>query len=374
MTSNAPPRPLTLVLVFAISAWPVSGASAQEFFAEARDFTVEKPCSASRSIKRSSEETQLQPGASYTARGVNRANDPTHVLIRVGEASKWVDLSCGRFKDAAPAAAKEPASGHHSKAPACLPFFDEVDNKVTGLRSGGSADITPPPPHLDDFDRAVLKACGPVGKSVSAAEFRTLLRTNVPVLDRLRSFTGGKVFAERPAAATSEAYLDALTEAWMRAQAFDHIFCGEPGSQSGKIGGLHFHGRYLELQQAGTACRMNNITQNEVSPGAIYTMGVIMRRPDGSTVQDARKGYGLTLSAEEILKVATKALSENPTIGQETSGCILSLKDDGMSFSAVFVRRPEGVRTFYPDATPNGRGDRQNPPCKSPINLQSPPG
>jgi hypothetical protein len=306
-------------------------------------------------------------GSTLTARGVNRPNEPTHAFVVVEGENRWVPLTCGRFDAAVLAPLPSAAS---KSGPACLPFFDTVDNP-TDL-GNGRADPSPPAPILTAFDDAAAVVCGAPGKTVARSEFQTLLRSHPDVLGRIRTFTAGRVFPNQPAATSDEAYLTALTEAWFAVRAFDHIFCGEPSSAGGgKIGGMHFHARYLQLQKAGQACRMPNFRQNEVKPGVIYTIGVVMRLPDGREIRDARKGYGLTLSAEDLLKLNTRAFAENPGgTANDTAGCLLPVRDDGYDFSAVFARRSTGIRTFYPDATPNARGSRINPPCKGPIALQ----
>ncbi|NET35268.1 MAG: EndoU domain-containing protein [Cyanothece sp. SIO1E1] len=53
------------------------------------------------------------------------------------------------------------------------------------------------------------------------------------------------------------------------------------------------------------------------------------------------------------MKISTKAFRDNPTNSRESTGCLLDIKDDCKNFKAVFVRRASGVRTFYPDATPD---------------------
>ncbi len=174
------------------------------------------------------------------------------------------------------------------------------------------------------------------------------------------------MFADRPARSDTAGYIDDLAEAWFAVKAFDHIMCGEPGAGRGKIGGMHFHARYLQLQNSGEACLMGNYGQNEVVPGVLYTTGVVMRLADGRVIRDARKGYGLTLGGEDLLKLVTRAFAENPTASGDSSGCLLPVEDDGRSFTAVFVRRAAGIRTFYPDATPQPRDAK----CRAAISLQ----
>lgn len=366
-------RSAVLAFCAAALACPASVA-AQEFFAAPRDFVVETRCDAYQSFKRQTGAEPLTVGQTYPGRGVNKREGATHAFIRVGEQSLWVDLACGRFADGGPAypatEAAAPGGGRRGDRDAqCLPFFDDVDNPVA-VGFGGTVDITPPPPPLDAFDDAIAGMCGAPGKVTSEAEFKALMNAHPQVLARVKQFTGGRVFADRPPRADDAAYLGDLAEAWYAIKAFDHIMCGEPSpTGSGKIGGLHFHGRYLRLQEAGQICRMDNLARSEVVAGSIYTMGVVMLMPDGRRVNDNRKGYGLTLSGEDLIKVVTRAFADNATASRESTGCLLPVSDDGESFTAVFVRRAAGIRTFYPDATPNARGDKINPPCSAAIAL-----
>ena len=363
-------RAFALAVALHAAALASTPARAQDFFAASRDFVVDRACNATRSLQPNASPTALEIGTSYPGRGVNRAGNPTHAFIRLGSASRWVDLSCGHFADGLPAGPGNGPRPDSASEQQCLPFFDTIDNPVK-VGVGGTVDITPPPPPPNAFDDAITTTCGAPGKIVSSDAFKMLLRANTPVLERIKGFTAGKVFADRPARTSNEDYLADLADAWFAVKAFDHIFCGEPSAAGGgKIGGLHFHARYLQLQKSGQACRMNNLAQNEVIPGAVYTMGVIMKAADGRQIRDARKGYGLTLNGEDILKAATRAFSENPSASAESQGCLLPVADDGKQFSVVFVRRAAGIRTFYPDATPNGRGDRISPPCKAGVDLE----
>jgi hypothetical protein len=366
----------SFALVSAITA-QVPTAAAQDFFPAIRAFRVDNACMAFSKIKTQANPEALTIGQSYAGRGFNRANNPTHVFIKVGEVNKWVAVECGRFTDdglplgtAAAGAATGPATGNKAAAQQCLPFFDADDTPTVDLKIGGRVDVTPRPPTLNAFDRALNTTCGAPGKIVAKSEFVALMKAHPAELQRIKTFTGGRVFANQPAPATTDAYVDALADAWFNVKAFDHIFCGEPGAGGGKVGGLHFHGRYQQLQASGDLCRMPNYAQNEVKPGSVYTMGVMMKNANGAFVRDARKGYGLTLSGEDLLKLVTRAFAENGTGSNETAGCSLAVKDDGHAFSAVFARRATGIRTFYPDATPNSRGDRINPKCASEISLQ----
>ncbi|BAZ33191.1 hypothetical protein NIES4074_57010 [Cylindrospermum sp. NIES-4074] len=231
-----------------------------------------------------------------------------------------------------------------------VPFFDNTNNPISGLAYGSPADVTPPAPTLNSFDQAVVDLCDAPGTVVSRAGFQTLMNNNPTVLANIKTYVGGFLVAGR----TSDAdFLADLTNIWFNADGFTHVFCGEPVS-GGSIGGLHFVGRYLQLQQDGLAGRLdNNTSKEEVVPNTIYTIGAIVKVGSG-TSQSAIKGYPYTLSAEEYLEKGALGYKNNPNTSSTNSACLLTVTDDGQTFKAVFVRRDGGIRTFYPDATPSG--------------------
>lgn len=331
-------------------------------FTSPRSFVLDQPCKAYSSLKKKTGAEPLVAGTTYQGISENKASGASHVLLRLGEGDlKWVALTCGHYADH--------SDGHATvvvtpPAAQCLPFFDDEDNPVK-VGVGGMADITPPAPQLNAFDLAVNATCGTPGKPASPAEFQQLMQNHPDVLQRIRSFTDNRVYANRPEPVSDEAFLHDLTDAWSTLDAFSHIFCGQPG-EGGRIGGLHFYGRYAELQASATACRMSNYRQNEVVPGVLYTMGVAMQGADGKIYRHSTKGYGLTLDAEDILKTATRAFAQNPAPGNVSTACLLPVSDDGKQFTVVFVRRARGIRTFYPDATP----DPREPACAAPVHLQ----
>ncbi|WP_309245620.1 EndoU domain-containing protein [Desmonostoc muscorum] len=196
--------------------------------------------------------------------------------------------------------------------------------------------------------------CGQPGTVVSPSNFQLMMTNNPTVLANIKQYVGGYLVAGR----TSDAqFLTDLTNVWFNAEGFEHIFCGEPVA-GGSIGGLHFVGRYLELQEKGLAGRLNNNASNEeVIPNAVYTIGAVMK-VGNSTSQSSIKGFGYTLSAEEILSIVALAYKNNPNTSSTNTVCHWTVTDEGNTFKAVFVRRNGGVRTFYPDATPGS-----NPNC-----------
>ncbi|MUG98279.1 hypothetical protein F7734_40625 [Scytonema sp. UIC 10036] len=229
-----------------------------------------------------------------------------------------------------------------------VPFFDNINNPVSGLAYGSPADVTPPAPTLNSFDTAIVNLCGAPGTVVSRSSFQSTMQNNPTVLANVKTYVGGFLEIGR----TSDAqFLEDLTDVWFNVDGFDHVFCGEPVA-GGSIGGLHFVGRYVELQEKGLAGRLDDNTfREEVIPNTVYTMGVVMTVGSG-TARSNIKGYPYTLNAEEILSIASLAYKNNPNTSTTNQVCNLSVTDDSRSFTAIFVRREGGVRTFYPDATP----------------------
>ncbi|WP_392531426.1 EndoU domain-containing protein [Nostoc sp. C117] len=231
-----------------------------------------------------------------------------------------------------------------------LPFFDNVDNPVpVHFPPGKQVDITPPPPLLNSFDRAVLKICGPIGARVSSNNFKKLLYSYPDVLQKVQQASGGELHSGRRNKAQ---FIEDLTNIWFKHRGFEHIFCGEIYNAN-DIGGLHFYGRYLELQNEGIGGRLpNNQGREEVIPGIVYTMGIVIKERN-RTVTDVIKGYGYLSNAEEILSDATKIFKLQ---GNNEGSCIYNVRDreTNKSFPTVFVRKEKGIITYYPDATPQG--------------------
>jgi Bacterial EndoU nuclease len=242
------------------------------------------------------------------------------------------------------------ATSVQSQTTKLLPFFDDVDNPVSvNFPRGQQLDITPKPPTLNAFDEAVLKTCGPIGTKVTPSQFKQLLSSHPEILQKIQQASGGEL---RPGRRKQDQFLEDLTNIWFKRRGFEHIFCGEIYNAN-DIGGLHFHGRYLQLQQQGIGGRLpNNQRKEEVVPGVIYTMGVIIQQPN-RRVTDVIKGYGYLSNAEEMLIDTTRAFKRQ---GNKEGACIYNVidRETKTTFPAVFVRKEKAIVTFYPDATPQG--------------------
>ncbi len=232
-----------------------------------------------------------------------------------------------------------------------IPFFDTTNNPVpVAFPPGKNLDISPPPPILNNFDQAVLKICGPIGTRVESYKFKQLLFNYPDVVQKLQKATGGELYPNRRRRAE---FIQDVTNIWFQRKGFEHIFCGEIYNAN-DIGGLHFYGRYLQIQNQGIGGRLpNNSRREEVIPGVIYTMGVVLKQKN-RLVRDVIKGYPYLSNAEEMLIDATKIFKLQ---GNTEGACIFNVKDreTGTTFPSVFVRRNRGIITFYPDATPKGR-------------------
>ncbi len=232
------------------------------------------------------------------------------------------------------------------------PFFDHLDNpELHNFPQDVAVDITPPPPDLSVFDRDVLAICGELGSRACADNFQALLRSDPAVLDRIQTAVGGKIFGNRNSQAE---FLADLTEIWFKRHGFEHIFCGN--IHKGQLKGMHYVGRYLQLQEQGLAGKLpENQQQEETIDGVVYTVGVVLKHGDRFIV-DRRTGYALVTDAVELLIAATLAFK---TTARSRSICDFTVvdPDSGHTYPAILVKEDNAIVTFYPDATP------PNPSC-----------
>lgn len=229
-----------------------------------------------------------------------------------------------------------------------LPFFDNQNNAVRlKFPPNTSVDVTPIKPVLNDFDQVVLQTCGTFGTKVSPESFKALLRKYPQVLQQVKKGAGGEILKGRSSDAE---FVEDLTAIWFKRHGFEHIFCGEI-EQNNNIGGLHYVGRYLQLQNQGIAGRLpKNEKSEEVVPGVIYTVGVEAKQGQ-NLFRSSRKGYPYVSDAAELLAAITAAYKTAKTSDTQ---CLYFVKDQnsGKSYQAVFVMKNNAIVTFYPDATP----------------------
>ncbi|MBD2744174.1 EndoU domain-containing protein [Coleofasciculus sp. FACHB-1120] len=343
--------------IFWLGIFPLLSIAAYAQVPPSGTFTATRTCVAPRAINGINPgNIQVSKGQRYQAVGFN---SPKRKFIQIAVPGakperRWVSADCGNFSPAT-----DPISSSDSPVTqplaSVLPFFDNVNNpELHGFPRNQTADITPPLPQLSAFDQAVLRTCGPIGSKVTASDFKKLMSENREVLREIQQAVGGKLRAVR---STEAEFLDDLTVAWSGRGGFEHIFCGELEGPT-KIGGMHFFGRYGQLQEQGIGGRLsNNLQKEEVVPGLVYTLGILIQK-DGQSWKDDIKGYALVSDAKEILLDATKALKAQ---GNAQGACLLTVQDNETkkSYQAVFVKSQDAIVTFYPDATPRGKACRR---------------
>lgn len=231
----------------------------------------------------------------------------------------------------------------------CEDFFD----------NDGATDSKPSPPKLDNFDRAVLRACGRLGGKVTGREFRQLIYDHYDHIMR--------VMKPHPLGwlrKTKYEIINELHRIWTLHGGFTHIFCGD--WDGGSIGGFHDRGRYLQLQMEGKACYFKSPLE-DVLPNYVYTIGV---ESADRLYRHKIKGYSLNKSSMDLFIFTTKAYYK---FFNNSGGW--SKDNDGIFRKSVYIETVEkgrniiyrvlcyandyanpltyGIKTVYPDLTPD---------------------
>lgn len=224
-------------------------------------------------------------------------------------------------------------------------FFDDEDNPVR-MTDGSLVDISPPAPTLTDFDRALVGLCGAFASPLPGLDesLRAALLEHPDSIEdiRARLTQAGVPMGEGSVIVTE------LVDLWTAQGGFEHVFCGQRGS-GGKIGGLHFVGRYLDLQERGQAWIAEGVAGGVFeSDGAAVMSMPVHAQCAPKLCYGPLKGYQLNWHAEDQFVEGTLAWYFGAKQGG--TGACLHEAEDGTS--AVFAYRDGGIRTLYPDATP----------------------
>ncbi|MFD2207517.1 EndoU domain-containing protein [Kiloniella antarctica] len=175
-------------------------------------------------------------------------------------------------------------------------FFDTQNEKIN--------DPTPHAPIITKIGHEVLRLCGDWESAVSQVEFLKMLsgKHGDELLNLLQirmnndglslNVMRGILYKDN-----GERLKIDFTKIWFDANGFRHIFCGEP--KANKVAGLHYRGRYLQMQEEGwggidLSCHRMQISQ------PVYTIGIFYQRPNKSKRRSCVKGYSHSLDAEEL--------------------------------------------------------------------------
>ncbi len=302
-------------------------------------FIADERCQAYDSIRR-----QTNPGGvltvsgqSYNVRALNREDgDYVHVDVPgANPRARWVSITCGDLFRG-----PDPADPDDRAPTAFTPFFDTDDR---------ANDPTPRPPSLTAFDQAMLQVCGNWGSRPAASAFRARLDDSALAADveRIYRMLDGSILGDRREA---RQFKDELAAVWFGEDGFRHVFCGVPSEQT--IGGLHFAGRYLQMQEQGWGGLAAQCNAAEIVP-PVYTFGVRFRTPSGRVRTVCPKGYALNLDAGDILIEATRAFKLMLPRSSGKAMCLHKVAAPNVQpYLAVLVMKSDAVRTFYPDAAP----------------------
>ena len=224
----------------------------------------------------------------------------------------------------------------------CEPFFDH-DSKTSAA---------PEPPIMTNFGNGIVRACGAIGGKVSSHEFEALINDNWNSLSKLYP-TDWSILPR-------DEIIAKLKQIWLTQGGFNHVFCGD--WDDGLIGGLHFRGRYLQLQNEGEACYKES-PDEEIIDDKIYTIGVVSK--DGSNRHD-KKGYALKQSALDLFSLGITAFEYcnsnanwEPYKSNFDKVFYINDTDEKVDYQVIckakdpFDKLTYGILTIYPDATPN---------------------
>ncbi|MCC5977001.1 MAG: hypothetical protein JJU21_02965 [Salinarimonas sp.] len=299
------------------------------------DFIARDACPAWHSLARRDNPgaIRLVPEEAYAVEGLNRA-DGDYVRLRIPDAEprqRWVARTCGVI---------EAQRDGEDDGDGFAPIF--------------GADL--PRPRLGAFDEAVLALCGGWGSRPAQAGFRALFddAAHTDAAERIGTALGYSLLDRRLA---PEAFFDALTEIWFAQEGFRHIFCGEPSEEG--LGGLHFRGRILQLEEEGWGGLAACDRATHAPP--LASIGIRFRTPSGARAEACPKSFLTDRDALGLLIEVTRAFTIKKAHEIDERMCLHALDqprdaDESSADLAVLVTRDRAIRTFYPTASPRCDG------------------
>ena len=253
-----------------------------------------------------------------------------------------------------------------------IPFFrDGSNDSIIRSLPRSVRNAIPDAPMMTKFDEEVLNLCGGLGTDVDKAGFIRLL--NDPKLqgdvDEIYRFLDGTLGGGDKKLSIGE-FKEKLAEIWFEAGAFRTVMCGVvrgPGRdcECGGLAGLHFSGRFLQLQKMGVAGISLDDRCTYFGPlvsGRVYKVPLIFFDTNGFGMK-CDEGYVYGLNSQEIIKFGTKLyVSQNVSSGENLNCVIRERNPDGSyDYDYVVDIRDGKLVSLYP--VPE-RAERDYKSCK----------
>jgi hypothetical protein len=154
--------------------------------------------------------------------------------------------------------------------------------------------------NADDFDKEILKVCGYPGSHPPRSAIRNVLiderfRKN---FNEIYSNLGGSIFTKTD---DKEVFLSELLDVLFDSNGFKHVFCGS--FKEGKLSGLHYYYRYLELDQNGFIGQnsskkcLNSINKANQNTNKARSISIDFVDLDGKVFSKCVNGYSQVLNA-----------------------------------------------------------------------------
>ncbi|MBQ4874848.1 MAG: EndoU domain-containing protein [Rickettsiaceae bacterium H1] len=275
------------------------------------------------------------PGKKYKIILSNTRKILQYLNVEVSDAypkNRWIERSCGTVKT----------------DEQFMPFFVH-DNPKKNQQTF---------PTITNFDKTALEQCGYWGKHVRRKDLESLF-SGEPLLFLYEKLNHSVITKN----ADVETFKKELTDIWVKSNGFQHIICGEPGhrrnNKNNQLGGLHYVGRYLELQDKNwgglnTNCKRQNIKF------PVYTIGIDFLTPNGNIHTKCPSGYNYQQSVSDIILKGTKAFKKarkNNNFSTNSRNAACTYNSAGMNYT--FVTRNNAIVTFYSNLKP----PRNNKDC-----------
>lgn len=265
-------------------------------------------------------------GKEYMVVDTAGVNYPDYVHVKIDNEypeDRWVHKSCGSI----------------SAKDTFTPFFVE-DGKNEGQAMF---------PTTTKFDELALKKCGDWGSAIVKEDLDILFSGKV--LQHLYVNLDKSVITKN---ADIDAFKKELVTVWLQNTAFEHVICGEP-TGSHVLGGLHYVGRYLDLQKNHWGGLNDSCAAQEIRD-PVYTIGVDFLNSYGDMTVKCPSGYNWNMNVIDILLEGTKAFKEaSKNHSTEKFACTYTNENN---FHFTFVAKEGAITTFYPTV------NEQKEPCQ----------